>query len=353
MRKNMKHKIIVVDDDKLNLILATRLLSQSYEVITLHSGAELFNTLEDLTPTLILLDIQMPEMDGFEVIKKLKTNENLNKIPVIFLTADRSENTERECFEQGAVDFITKPFVPAIMQQRVKRTIELEDYRQNLERMVLNQLQKITQLQSDIIITMANIIESRDGTTGEHVKRTGFYVKLLADNMKAKGLYKDELSEEFIDLMFRATPMHDIGKITVPDSTLQKAGRLTTEEYEVMKNHAAAGSNLILDNLVNLEENDFIKIASDMARHHHEKWNGNGYPDKLKGTNIPLSARILAVADVFDALVAKRCYKEGMSVDDALAIMIKDSGEAFEASILQVFMDSRDELVELTKKLNP
>lgn len=354
MENIMNHKkiILVVDDDKSNLMIAQKLLSEEYRVAAVPSGEMAFKYLEKNEPDMVLLDIQMPEMDGFQVMEKLKQSEKWCRLPVIFLTADRSEKTEEACFEMGAVDYIGKPFIPAIMKQRVRRTLELEDYRKDLERMVAMQLQRITQLQSDIIITMGNLIESRDGTTGEHVKRTSVYVELLIDKMLKKGVYTEELTPQAIDHMKKAAPLHDIGKITVPDFVLQKPGKLTNEEYDMIKQHAKAGGKLIRDNMSTLAESEFLQVAYDMASYHHEKWNGYGYPEGLKGTEIPLSARILAVADVFDALVSKRQYKDGMSVEQAFEIMGKDRGESFEAAILDVFFDAKDELEHLAQKFN-
>ncbi len=350
--ENGKKIILVVDDDKANLMIAQKLLVDEYRVAAVPSGEMAFKYLEKNEPDMILLDIQMPGMDGFQVMEQLKQSEKWCRIPVIFLTADRSEKTEEACFEMGAADYIGKPFIPAIMKQRIRRTLELEDYRKDLELMVAMQLQRITQLQSDIIITMANLIESRDGTTGEHVKRTSIYVEFLIDKMLKKGLYKEELTQQMIDLMKKAAPLHDIGKITVPDFVLQKPGKLTGEEYDMIKKHAEAGGKLIRDNMSTLEEQDFLQVASDMASYHHEKWNGGGYPEGLKGAEIPLSARILAVADVFDALVSKRQYKDGMSTDEAYAIMVKDRGEGFETDIFDAFFEDKDELQQWVIKFN-
>ena len=209
------------------------------------------------------------------------------------------------------MDYIAKPFVPAIMLQRVRRTLELENYRKNLERMVERQLRRITQLQQDIVITMANLIESRDGITGEHVKRTSAYVNLLVRKVKEKGLYEDVLSPTYIDYMQKASPLHDIGKLTVPDRILQKPGALTKEEYGLIQLHAEEGGRLIQENMKRIAEKEFVDVVRDMAAGHHEKWAG-GYPHNLKGEEIPLAARILAIADVFDALVSERQYKKGM-----------------------------------------
>ncbi len=343
----MKKTILVIDDDKSNLIIAQRLLAEDYRVAAVNSGAKGLEYLEKNEPSLILLDIQMPEMDGFEVMDKLRTHETWCKIPVIFLTADRTAEAEEKCFDMGAVDYIGKPFIPQIMIKRVTRTIELEEYRKSLEKMVASQLAQITRMQHDVIVTMANVIESRDGTTGEHVKRTSTYTMLLADKMLEKGLYKEQLTVEFLGNMRNAAPLHDIGKITIPDAVLTKPGKLTFEEYETIKTHAKAGADMLSQNMNQMVSPDFLQVACDMAHYHHEKWNGKGYPEGLAGENIPLSARILAIADVFDALVSKRQYKAGMSIDEAFAIMETDRGESFEAILLDAFFETREELERL------
>lgn len=347
----MKKIILVVDDDKSNLLIAQKLLAEEYRVAAVNSGELAFRYLEKNEPDLVLLDIQMPEMNGFEVMKRLQESERWSRIPVIFLTADRSEKTEEECFKMGAVDYIGKPFVPAIMMQRVKKTLELEDYRKNLERMVEQHLKRITQLQHDIIITMGNLIESRDGTTGEHVKRTSAYVEILVKHMLEKGIYQEQLTPEYVRYLRRAAPMHDIGKIVVSDLILQKPGTLTPEEYEQMQRHAEAGGRLIRENMSSIVEQEFVDIASDMATYHHEKWNGTGYPAKLKEEKIPLAARIIAVADVFDALVSKRQYKEGMSLEQAMELMKKERGVSFEPILLDTFVEAEAELREIMESL--
>ncbi len=347
----MKKMILVVDDNKLNLVIAQTLLSEEYYVETANSGEKALQYLEEKEPDLVLLDIQMPKMDGFEVMRRIQENEVWRKVPVIFLTADRTEKTEETCFQMGAMDYIGKPFVPSIMMQRVRRTLELQGYRKNLEHMVEQQLQRITQLQQDIIITMANLIEGRDGTTGEHVKRTSAYVELLVKKLQERGVYKEILTPAYIDYLKKASPLHDIGKITVPDRILQKPGALTQEEYDLIKLHAKAGGTLIEENMNRIVDKEFVEIAQDMASYHHEKWNGKGYPRGLKGEEIPLSARILAIADVFDALVSKRQYKKGMTLDEAFVIMEKERGESFEPVLLDAFLDAKEELRQLMEEL--
>lgn len=343
-------KILIVDDDRVNLIVAKRLLGTEYEPITVNSGAEALSYLKDNRVDLVLLDIQMPEMDGFEVMEHLKENEETKNIPVIFLTADHREETESKCFELGAVDFISKPFVPVIMQHRVRRSIELEDYRLHLEQRLIEQLHKVTQIQDNVVVTLANIIESRDGTTGEHVKRTSDFTRFLIEKLLEENMYTDVLTAEYADLICKAAPMHDIGKIAVQDAILQKTGRLTAEEYEEMKKHAEAGSNIIETNLNTVAESAFIQVAYELARYHHERWDGKGYPDGIAGYDIPLCARILAVADVFDALTARRLYKEPMTTDEAIQIMKENEGQ-FEPDLMRVFEKYKDELEALRKEL--
>lgn len=231
-------------------------------------------------------------------------------------------------------------------------TSHLEQYKENLEQEIEQKNLSITQhnekmlaLQDNIIIGMANLIESRDGDTGEHIKRTSFYVNLLARAIRDKGLYTDILTDNYIELLTKAAPMHDIGKILVPDHILQKPGRLTPEEYEIIKEHSAAGGKIVREVLGFIEEKDYIEIPSDMAAHHHEKWNGSGYTKGLAQEDIPLSARIMAIADVFDALVSKRCYKSPMPVEEAFAEMEKSSGTHFDPQLVKIFLGLKEEIM--------
>ena len=334
----MEKWILVVDDDVMNLRMAEFILNKNgYSVEKTESAKKALEILKEKEFELVLLDIEMPEMNGFELMEIIQADEALKKIPVIFLTADRSAETEEKCFQLGAVDYIGKPFIPAIMLQRVTRTMELEEYRKSLEVMVEAQLKRITQLQQDVIITMANLIESRDGTTGEHIKNTSHYVDLFMDALVEQGVYKESLSKEFVDYVKKAAPLHDIGKVTISDSILQKPGGFTEEEYEIMKGHAKAGQEVILKNMTTVVDQNFVEVAANIAAYHHEKWNGAGYPNGLKENEIPLCARIVAIADVLEALTAKRPYKEGMSVEEALSIMRKDRGIAFEPVLFDVF----------------
>jgi putative two-component system response regulator len=279
-------------------------------------------------------------------MRNIKENAEWEKIPVIFLTADKDTATEVECLKMGAVDFIGKPFEPEIMRNRIRRTLEIEEYRKDLEGAVRRQTAKIEKIQHELIISLANLIESRDGSTGEHVKRTSQYVELIVNELYARHMFPEVINEDYIRNLVKAAPMHDIGKISVPDKILQKPGKLTEEEFEAMKSHAAEGGKIIRTTMGEIEEKAYIDIAADVASYHHEKWNGKGYPEGLSGEAIPLSARIMAVADVFDALISKRCYKEPMPLEQAFGIIEESAGEHFDPKIAQVFLELRPQIEE-------
>ena len=236
----------------------------------------------------------------------------------------------------------------------VSMTSKLEQYKRNLETEldkknteILEHNRKIIAMQDNTVIGMANLIENRDGDTGEHIKRTSAYVELIAREAAKEGRYSYILSENYIELLVKAAPMHDVGKIVVPDKILQKPGKLTDEEFEVMKTHATEGGRIVRDVLEGVEEKEYIQIAADVATYHHEKWNGKGYPKGLTEENIPLAARIMAIADVFDALVSKRCYKEAFSFEEAMSIIEKDAGAHFDPILTRVFLKNRDKIEKI------
>lgn len=377
----MKETIWVVDDDKMNLQMASDILKDSYSIFTLDSGEELFIELRNIIPDLILLDLVMPGMSGLEVMTSLKKNDKYKDIPVVFLTAAQSAEVETECLQAGAEDFVTKPFVPAVLISRVERIIALKQYQNNLEDMVqkqaeqlvkkereLNRTQKemlkqtqelnraqgealhhareLNNFQREVINSMANLIESRDNSTGNHVKRTGIYVERMINLLKKDGTYREELTDSFVENLLKAAPMHDIGKIKIPDHILQKPGKLTAEEFEVIKTHATEGGKIVRQVLGGVESPDFLAMAMDVATFHHEKWDGSGYPSGLSGKKIPLSARIMAVADVFDALVSKRCYKDSMSPEEAFTIIENTAGSHFDPDIAGGVLKHKEEFVE-------
>ncbi len=343
----MKNIILVVDDDKTNLTLAQKILLPYYRIAATNSGLGALKYLENNRPDLILLDINMPEMNGFQVMEQLRINEVTAKIPVIFLTADSLVETEVKCFRMGAVDFVTKPFVPDILLSRVGKTLELEQYRYNLEKMVKEQAAKIiedavriSKIQDSVIVGMANLIESRDGSTGKHVKNTQMYVKMILDELYKRNLFPEQLTEEYMEDICKAAPLHDVGKIKVPDSVLQKPGKLTPEEYELMKRHTTYSEKIIKMIIGDVEDENYVRIVEDIAMYHHERWDGTGYPMGLAGDRIPLAARIMAVADVFDALYEERVYKPPIRpIERIMQIMMEGRGTQFDPVIMDVFME--------------
>ncbi|MBP3736058.1 MAG: response regulator [Lachnospiraceae bacterium] len=354
----MEKIILVVDDDLTSLKLAQNILESDYRVATVGSGAMVFKYLEHNTPNLILLDLNMAGMDGFEVMRRLQADRNYAKIPVIFLTAAQAPQSEAQCLESGAIDFVGKPFVPQVLKSRVRRTMELYDYRNHLENMVQKQAEvitsrteRITRIQSSVIIGMANLIEERDTSTGRHVKNTQTYVEMICRELFRRHLYPGVMTEHFMNHVIKAAPLHDVGKIKIPDAILQKPGKLTEEEYAIIQNHARYGADIIDEILGEVEEADYLSVAREIALYHHERWDGTGYPDHLRGEDIPLSARIMAVADVFDALYEDRVYKKGIRpLSATLNIIEEGKGTHFDPELVDVFMSMKDDIQEYLEK---
>ncbi len=335
-----KQLILMVDDDRDNLKHAQMILGREYRIAAAISGAQALAFLKKHTPHLILLDIKMPAMDGFEALKKIREIPSCATLPVIFLTADTDAVTEAKCLSAGAVDFIGKPFVPQVLVRRVKRTLEIEMYQKHLEHMVSEKVAEITRMQETVITGIANLIESRDGSTGTHVKNTRNYVKILTRELQRRRLYPDILDSRYADYTIKAAVLHDVGKIKVPDAILTKPGRLTEEEYEQIKLHTVYGGEIIKDIIADVEDKEYVKIAEDIARHHHERWDGKGYPDGLSGEDIPLCARIMSLADVFDALAAERCYKQPVRpVENVFGMLEENAGTQFDPGLTKIFLE--------------
>lgn len=350
----MEQIILVVDDDRTNLMYAQKILGNEYRVAAANSGVAAFRYLENHKPDLILLDLNMPEMDGIEAIEKMKQSEQYRSIPVIFLTADRSAETETRCFQAGAVDFVGKPFAPEVLKSRVHKTLELESYRNRLENMVEEQAEIITsrtrrieEIQEAVIVGMANLIESRDGSTGRHVKNTQTYVQMLAKEAKRQGLYPEILTDEFIQMLRKAAPLHDVGKIKIADAILQKPGKLTPDERIEMQKHTIYSRDIIRNIICDVEEPEYVKMIENIAMYHHEFWDGSGYPTGMSGEEIPLAARIMALADVFDALSEERCYKPAIRpIQRVMDIIEEGKGTQFDPVLAEVFLSMRDGLEE-------
>jgi len=346
-----KKVIMVVDDDYENQVMAQNILGGQYQIASIEKGVMVNKFIPRINPDLVLLDINMPDMDGFEVFAKMKETFGDNCPSVIFLTADRRPETEVACFKAGAVDYIGKPFEPDIMLNRIIKTLELEELRKNLAYKVEEQIKEIRQqslkmlkLQGKLIDGMAALIEGRDGNTGEHVNNTRRYVFMIVNKMYEKGKYPDIINPDYIKTICDVAPLHDVGKIVVSDVILNKPGRFTDEEFEIMKRHASEGGRIVEELLGEDADSLLLKTAKEVAQFHHEKWNGKGYPTGLAGEEIPLAARIMAVADVFDALISKRVYKEAMPVEKAFAIIKADAGTHFDPQVAEVFLGLRVEI---------
>jgi len=352
--ENKNKIILVVDDDVTSLKLAEKILEQDYRVALVNKGELVFNYLDKNTPDLILLDLNMPEVDGFEVIRRLKENNKHKDIPVVFLTANQDTIVEGECLQAGAIDFVNKPFVPLVLKSRVQRILELFDYRDNLENMVEKQSQIITdrtnriaQIQDAVIVGMADLIEERDNLTGKHVLSTQHYVKMLCHALKDQGYFLDQLTDDYINNVIKATPLHDVGKIRISDAILQKPGKLTEVEFNIVQNHTLYGAEIIDNILGTIEEPDYLQIARDIALCHHERYDGSGYPNKLSKDEIPLCARIMAIADVFDALFEERVYKKAIRpVTAVFEILEEGRGTQFDPIVYDAFKSIIDDIRE-------
>ena len=328
----MQKTIFVVDDSLTNLSKAEEALEKQYRVITLLSVQKMQAALEKITPNLILLDIAMPEMSGFEAMKQLKANKLHADIPVIFLTALTDSYNEALGIELGAVDFITKPFSEPVLLNRIKNHLNFDD-------LVHKRTERLMQLNNDIVFTLADIIERRDKNTTGHIERTTFLLKNLLNAMIERGVYIDELRGWDINLFISATLLHDVGKITIPEHILNKPEKLTDEEFQVVKNHATEGKKIISQSISRTGETGILQNAKSVAAYHHERWDGSGYPYGLKGAMIPLQGRIMAIVDVYDALVSERPYKKAFTHDKAIQIIREGSGKHFDPLIADVFCE--------------
>jgi len=330
----MKH-IFIVDDNEITLSIVDTGLSEYYKVTTIHSAEELFLIMEETIPDLILLDIELPGMNGFETLRKLKATKNYSKIPVMFLTSHANKNIEIQGFEIGAIDFLTKPFSVAVLQNRIKKHLLNEDT-------IQKRTQDLNRMQNSIITVLADLVENRDMRSDGHIERTSIYLKILLEEMIKRGVYSEELSNWDIEKIISSARMHDIGKITISDSLINKKERYTKDEYEQIKTHAIEGERIIDEIIMQTGENDFLCNAKLFAGSHHERWNGHGYPRGLKGEEIPLQGRIMAIIDSYDALVSERSYKKPISHNEAVDIINSNTGIIYDPKIVTVFCEANE-----------
>jgi putative two-component system response regulator len=340
--------VLVVDDTAANLILISDLLLTHCKVKVASSGVRALKIASsELPPDLILLDIMMPDMDGYEVCRQLKANPATRDIPVIFLTAKTDTSDEQLGFELGAVDYITKPISPPIAVARVKANLMLKasadflkDKNEFLEKEVVRRTAEVRDIQDVTILTMASLAETRDNETGNHIIRTQHYVKLLAQKLQTHPRFSHYLDDATVDLLFKSAPLHDIGKIGIPDSVLLKPGKLTPAEFEVMKTHTTLGKLAIESAETRLGKHvPFLRCAKEIAYSHQEKWDGSGYPEGLAGDAIPISARLMAIADVYDALISRRVYKHPFTHEASMAIIQEGRGVHFDPDVADAFAE--------------
>jgi putative two-component system response regulator len=322
--------IFIVDDSDTNLMVAGKALEKYYKIFTMPSAARLFRILTKVVPDLILLDIEMPECDGFTAIKQLKANKRYAEIPVIFLTASQNVETETKGFDFGAVDFIGKPFSAPVLQKRVRLHIETD-------KLIKAGQAQLRKLQNAMISVIAELVEHRDHVTGGHIERTTKYLDILVKEMLKNGPYKDEAAEWNLSLLIPSAQLHDVGKVIIPDHILNKPGKLTDEEFNIIKKHSSGGLSIINEIKKKSDDDGFLDYAEKFAGYHHEKWNGSGYPFGLSGSDIPLEGRVLAIADVYDALVSERPYKKPFSHEEAVKIINEGSGTHFDPMCVELF----------------
>ena len=342
-----KPTVLLVDDTPDNIALLSALLKDRYKIKIATNGVkalQIANTAPH--PDLILLDVMMPEMDGHETCRRLKAAPETVDIPVIFLTSRIQPEDEELGLSLGAADYITKPISPPIVLARVATQLNLKKARQllqdqnrHLEHLVEERTRQLVQMQEATILAMASLAETRDNETGNHIRRTQAYVKALAQQLRAHPRFSHVLTDENIELLFKSAPLHDIGKVGVPDRILLKPGRLDPEEFEIMKLHTVYGRDAIHAVESHLGgSNGFLVFAREIAYSHQEKWDGSGYPEGLKGDDIPVSARLMAVADVYDALISRRVYKPAFSHEESVRIMKEGRGSHFDPDILDAFL---------------
>ena len=355
---HQKPTVLIVDDHPGNLANLIEILDQTYQLRLAKSGRETLAVVSlKPIPDLILLDIMMPEMDGFHVLKSLQENAETRDIPVIFVTAKDQPRDEEIGFERGAVDYITKPLRPGVLRARIRNHIELKRARDALKshnQLLLTEVarrkQEIQRIQTLSVDALAELAKIRDNETGNHIRRTQEYVRTLAMSLLNHPRHRD-LNLEAVGLIAQSAPLHDIGKVGIPDSILLKPGKLTSEEWEIMKTHAALGAEALeLAERRSQQPIPYLEYAKDIARHHHEKWDGSGYPDQLAGEDIPFAARLMAVADVFDALVFARVYKPSWSYQKALDTIVEASGQHFDPVIVEAFQNHFDECAAIAEE---
>jgi putative two-component system response regulator len=350
--------ILIVDDTPDMVLIVERMLRAQYRTRTASGGPQALEAARAETPDLVLLDVMMPGMSGFEVCRALKARPETRDTPVIFLTALDDVRDEKAGFDAGAVDYITKPVSQPILLARVKNHLALKaaadflkDKNQYLSAEVARRTEQVQIIQDVTIMAMASLAETRDHATGNHLRRTQYYVRALAKKLNSMPRYASEFDEQTIESLYKSAPLHDIGKVGIPDAILLKPGKLTPEEFEIMKTHTILGRDTILaaEKMIDAPST-FLKYAREIAMSHQEKWDGTGYPEGLKGDAIPISARLMALADVYDALISRRVYKPALRHDMAVTMIREGRGKHFDPAITDAFLLIQDEFRAIAER---
>jgi putative two-component system response regulator len=354
-----KATILIIDDSALNLSVLSALLRPHYRVLAATSGLRGLRVARCAPkPDLILLDVLMPELDGYGVLAELQADPATASIPVIFLTGAKQPDEEERGLSLGAADYIAKPPIPAIVLARVRTQLQAKLARDwmagrnaGLEAEVTRRMAENDLVQRASIRALAHLAETRDPETGHHILRTQAYVRCLANGLRQHPRFSSALTDRYVELLTRSAPLHDIGKVGIPDAVLLKPGKLTAEEWAIMRTHSKLGSDAI-----EMAEQDmdmpleFLTVAKEIAHWHHEKWDGSGYPDGLVGDAIPISARLMALADVFDALISKRVYKNAMTLEETRSIIEEGSGKHFDPDVTAAFLRAFEDFVGIARR---
>ena len=352
-----KPSILIVEDSENSIDILVSSLKDLYELTVAIDGYEAMAAVEREIPDLILLDVIMPGISGYEVCNRMKKREATKDIPIIFLTSISAVLNKTEAFELGAADYLTKPFEVLELKARVKNHLELKqtkmllaDQNKRLEEMVMDRTEHLYKTQSAMIYALAFLTETRDAGTGEHIKRTQNFAEILTVSLRSLGYFKELLTDEYIHMLYSSAPLHDIGKVGVSDEILLKPAKLTCEEFEEMKLHTVYGYNTLDRAEKEIGDTSFLTLAKEITYTHHEKWDGSGYPQGLKGNEIPVSGRIMALIDVYDALVSERPYKKPYSHETARSIILEGSGKHFDPKIVEAFLACEDKFINCKTK---
>ncbi len=348
---SLRPPVVIIDDSNLKQVFLTDVLKNDFTVFAFSSEQDALPHLEEIRPKCFLVDMERPGEDGFETIRHIKAMPVVAKVPIILITSTTDPDTESRVLSSGGVDFVGNRFSPEIILNRVKIHVELYGYRCELEDRVREETHKVIELQDAIMLVLSDLVECRDSMTSGHAIRTRDYVDCLIKQLLADGRYADQLPPSVVRDTVRAAPLHDIGKVGIPDAILNKPGRLTENEFKAMKRHTIFGASAILHAMKTLQDNTFLRVLRDMAFSHHEHWDGSGYPLGLAGESIPLCGRIMAIPDVYDALISERPYKPSISHEEAVEIITQGIGTHFDPVVGEAFIACEKDFRNISERL--